>query len=210
MRIPIASLLLSLGLLGGCESTRFEAPPVAQSTGDEALFGRWLSVGDRPDEMGEVELRIEPHGWGERDAESGIDTFNFATLLTFVENKKEGTVTGEATRLGYGHDGDRHYLWVDANWAEVRMGEKPRANKGDVFVFRYRVRGDRLEVWQVDTNAIAHRVIDNQLKGDVHQADDELHVRLKAPVDPKALRARGFWDEDVLLFERAPVDAKDD
>jgi hypothetical protein len=190
MMLRITACLLALGLLAGCESTRFEAPPVAERTCDAALAGTWLSTGDDPGDEGEVELRI------------GADC-----RLDFIEHGKDGTKTGEPTPLHVGRDADRTYLWVDANWAEVRMGEKARADAGDVFVLRYRARGDRLELWQVDTKAAAHRVIDNELKGDVHQADDELHVRLKQPVDPKALRARGFWDEDVLRFRRVPAEA---
>ena len=204
----LAFALLAMLVLTGCESTRFEAPPV-KATYDKAILGRWLSVGDTPGERGEVELRIT-HRRGAHDGAPEGGGFEVWDELVFVENKKEGTTKGEPTDLHVGRDGDRRYLWVDANWAEVRMGETPRADKGDVFVFRYRIDGDRLELWQPDTQAIAHRVIDNKLKGDVHQANDELHVRLKAPVAPEALRMRYFWDEDVLRFERAPTDAKDD
>lgn len=207
MRLRLATLLLSLGFLAACESTRFEAPPVPASRNDEALFGRWIAVGD-PDSSPGIELRIEPRSRDRQEAESIIESSNPEVFLTFVEHKNEGPVAGEPTPLRVGRDRSRTYLWVDANWAEARMGQVPRADKGDVFVFRYRVRGDVLEIWQASTKTAAHRVIDGVLKGEVHQADNELHVRLKGPVPPQALRKRGFWNKSVQTFWRFPADAK--
>jgi hypothetical protein len=190
MKPYLTACVLASFLLAGCESTRFEAAPVAEQPCDPTLAGHWWSLDKKLKQDGEVELDIGPN-----------------CRLKFIEHDQHTSASwGEATSLHVGRDAGRTYLWVDANWAEVRMGEEPRAEKGDVFVLRYRARGDLLELWQVDTKAIAHRVIDNEIKGDVHQADDELHVRLKKPVDPEALRARGFWDKDVLRFRRAPAE----
>lgn len=208
MKPLIATGLLLLAMLAGCESTSFEAPPVP-ATYDDAILGRWLSVGDGRGERGEVELRIVHRTGAHADSPEG-GGFEDWDELVFVEHGKEGTKTGEPTDLHVGRDGDRRYLWVDARWAETRMGQAPQATKGDVFVFRYRIDGDHLELWQPDHQAIAHRVIDNKLKGDVHDADDELHVRLMAPVPKEALRMRYFWDKDVLRFDRAAMETKDE
>jgi hypothetical protein len=201
-------VLLAMLMLAGCESTRFESPPV-KATYDDEILGRWVSIGDTPGERGEVELRITHRAGAHEDSPEG-GGFEVWDELVFVENKKEGTTKGKPTDLNVGRDGDRRYAWVDARWAEERMGQPPRADKGDVLLYRYRIDGDRLDIWQPDTQAIAHRVIDNKLKGDVVQANDELHVRLKAPVQKEALRMRYFWSEDVLHFERAPVAADDE
>ena len=200
--------LTTLILLAGCETTRFESSPFA-ATSDDALHGRWLSVGERPGELGEVELQVARRYGAHADSPEG-GGFEVWDELVFIEHKKEGAQSGKPTDLNVGRDGDRRYLWVDAQWAEERMGEHPRPDKGDVFLFRYRIEGDRLEVWRANTRAFAHKVIDNEFKGEIQRSDDELHVRLKSPVDPKLLRNTRLWDREVLEFERARAEPKND
>jgi hypothetical protein len=200
MKRAMLAIVAALAL-AGCESTRFEAPPVAEQSCDGALTGHWLSVGDSSGETGEMEMRI--------DAACRMQMTDHkppnpnALLPVDKPQPPPPSRVWETTVLHVGHDGDRRYFWVDAAWANRVMELPPAGSPGDVYLLRYRVRGDRLVMQMPDTKAIAHRVIDNRLKGDVHQESDSLHVRLKAPVDPKALRARAFWDEDAFEFVRA-------
>jgi hypothetical protein len=199
MNLRIAALLLSLGGLAGCETVVFEAPPVAVQACDPALVGNWLSVDKDPKDAGEVELRIATD----------------CTLL-FVEHEKDGTREGAPTPLHVGRDGRIAYAWVDAGWAEFRMRAKdapphdpaepyPFA-EGDIVLMQYRVSGRRLELRQADAKLFAHRIIDGKIKGTVKRGDDDLAVRVTAPVDPRQLRDAKLFRSGDMRFERAAAD----
>ena len=188
--------LLLLALAGtGCETVVFQAPPVAAQPCDAALVGTWLSVGDKKEDHGEVELRIAAD----------------CTLL-FVEHEKSGVRDGEPTTLHVGRDGRLAYAWVDARWAEQRLQSPPKPGDaaapssfaaGDIVLMRYRVAGRKLEMSDADARQFAHRVIDGAIKGTVTR-DEEGHlaVRISAPVDPKALRDAALFPRGQMRFER--------
>jgi hypothetical protein len=195
----LAVLMLAAALLAGCETVVFEAPPVAAQPCDPALVGTWLSVGDKPADTGEVELRIDAQ----------------CTLL-FVEHEKSGTRDGAPTTLHVGRDGRTAYAWVDARWAETRMDGKSGDAKdaaasaflaGDIVLMQYRVSGRRLELRNASPKQFAHRIIDGELKGEVkHDQDGDLAVRVTAPVDPRQLRDAKLFPRGEMRFERAPAD----
>jgi hypothetical protein len=194
----IAALLLAAAWLGGCETVVFEKPPVAAQACDPALVGTWLSVGDKPGDTGEVELRIDA-----------------ACKLLFVEHEKSGTREGDPTPLHVGRDGRIAYAWVDARWVEKRMENHPDRVKGeresafaagDIVLLQYKVSGRRLEFRNADPKAFAHRIIDEKLKGVVLAEDGEMAVRVTAPIDPKALRDAGLFPRGEMRFVRAPAD----
>ena len=187
-----------LALLCGCESVVFEAPPVAAQACDPALVGNWLSVGDKPGDRGEVELRIAAD-----------------CSLLFVEHRKDGVRTDAPTPLHVGRDGRIAYAWVDARWAEKRMQDPPspaageRSSEfaaGDIVLMRYEVSARRLQVRQADARAFAHRVVDEKIKGTVQAKDSDLAVRVTAPVDPRRIRDGKLFLREQMRFERAPAD----
>jgi hypothetical protein len=186
-------MLLALACTG-CETVVFQAPPVAATACDPGLVGTWMSVGDKPENRGEVELRISAD----------------CTLL-FVEHEKDGTREGEPTTLHVGRDGHIAYAWVDARWAEQRLGSRPKPGEpaapsqyaaGDIVLMRYRTSGLKLELRDADAKQFAHRVIDGKIKGTVAR-DDEGHlaVRISAPADPKALRDAKLFPRGAMRFE---------
>jgi hypothetical protein len=196
-------MVLAAVLCTGCETVVFEASPVAAQECDPALVGNWLSIGDKPQDKGEVEIRITSD-----------------CKLLFVEHEKEVTREGDWTQLYVGRDGRIRYLWIDARWTEQRMAltdERAKANAeeakasefaaGDFVVFQYRVDAHRLEVNKPNPKAFAHRIIDEQIKGEVkHDADGDLAVRVTAPVDPRQLRDAKLFPRGDMRFERAPAD----
>lgn len=185
MKLALACLCL---LLSGCETTSFQAPPVAERACDPALVGTWDSIGDKHEENGEVELRIDDK----------------CTLL-FVEHEQDGTKEGTSTQLHVGNDRGAGYLWVDGGWVQSRFDMKTPAPAGDIFLVSYRIRNDRLTLQAPDDKAIAHRIIDGKIKGEVRRIDGNLANRLLAPVDPAVLRQAGFFDkEKAELRRRAP------
>jgi hypothetical protein len=203
MKTPWLVLPLAL-LCGGCETVVFEAPPVAAQACDPALVGDWLSVGDKHDEPGEVELRIAAD----------------CTLL-FVEHEKDGTREGAPTAVHVGRDGRIAYAWVDARWAEQRMAlsdaSKPadppgttpadlsRSAAGDVVLMQYRASADRLELRNADPKAFAHRVIDDAIHGEVARKGSDLAVRVTAPVEARALHDPRLFPRSDMRFTRAPA-----
>jgi hypothetical protein len=191
-------LLLIAAFCSGCETVVFQAPPVAAQPCDAALVGNWLSVGDKPGNAGEVELRI-----------AGDCT------LSFVEHEHGAPREGEPTALHVGRDGAIAYAWVDARWAEKRMDTSTKAAgqaaepsgfaAGDIVLMRYRVSGHRLELRNADPKRFAHRIIDGAIPGTVARDDQgHLAVRVSAPVDPKQLRDATLFPRGEMRFTRAP------
>jgi hypothetical protein len=175
-----------------------DPPPVAPQACDPGLVGTWLSEGDAPGVLGEVELRIAAD----------------CTLL-FVEHEQGATREGAPTALHVGRDGRIAYAWMDARWAEQRMQLAPdgtKANRasdfaaGDIVLMQYRVSGSRLDLRQADPKQFAHRIIDDRLAGEVKQdGDGDLAVRVAAPVDPRALRDAQLFPRGEMRFQRAPA-----
>ena len=198
---PILPVLVLAALCGGCETVVFEAPPVAAQACDPQLVGNWLSVGDKPQNSGEVELRIAAD-----------------CKLLFVEHEHGAPRLGEPAYLRVGRDGRIAYAWVNARWAEKRMDSSSSAEPklpeepseflpGDLVLMRYRVTDRTLEFRNADPKLFAHRVIDEQIKGTVARNDQgRLAVRVSAPVDPKPLRDARLFPRGEMRFRRAPAD----
>ena len=183
MRLALACLCLCLT---ACETTSFQAPPVAEKSCDAGLVGTWLSVGDKHEEDGEVELRIDGK-----------------CSLLFLEHEKSGTKEGVATQLHVGSDRDINYLWVDSDWAQTRFDMKNPPPTNDIYLLRYRIRNDRLTLEAPDDRVVAHRIIDGKINGEVRRIDGNLNNRLLAPVDPAVLREAGFFDKEKAVLRRS-------
>lgn len=172
-------------LLAGCETTSFQAPPVAAGVCDANLVGVWDSIGDKHENDGEVELRIDDK-----------------CMLLFVEHEKAGTKEGTTTQLHVGSDGKAGYLWVDGAWVAKRFEMKEPPPAGDIYLVRYRIAHDRLTLQAPDDKAIAHRIIDGKFNGEVHRTDGSLSNRILAPTDPAILREPGFFDQEKAELRR--------
>ena len=194
---PWLPVLMLAALCGGCETVVFEAPPVAAQACDPALVGNWLSKGDQPADLGEVELRIDA-----------------ACKLLFVEHEQDGVREGEPTTLHVGRDGRIAYAWVDAQWTDRRMDSASDAKQedtkpsdfaaGDIVLMQYRVSGSKLELRQADPKLFAHRIIDGRIKGEVRRdAEGSMAVRVRAPVNAKALRDSRLFPRGEMRFVRA-------
>ena len=185
--MKLALLALSL-LLCGCESTSFQAPPVAETSCDPALVGVWLPGDGNKDGDEDAELRIDPQ-----------------CQIDFVDEKNGTRREGPPTKAHVGGDGDKHYLWVDAAWAVARFDLKQATPAGDLFVVRYRFKDGQLLLTMTDDRTIAHRIIDGKIRGEVHRIDGDLRNRLLAPIAPAVLREPGFFElNETLLRRRTP------
>ena len=181
-------LLLAIGLLAACQATTFEKPPLQAVACDPALAGLWASEGEDGDDDGEIQLTIDA-----------------ACRLEVTEHKPDGPKTGEATTVFLGRNGKHTYAWVDANWLMRRFDEDHRPPEGDVYVMRYRLKGDVIDLWSTDDPPIAHAIIDDQLEGEVLARDERLFNRLTGDQDPAVLDRKGFFDADAGRFKRVPT-----
>ena len=189
--MKILFIVASCLLLAACESTSFQAPPVAEIACDPALAGRWIAPESEEKNSDDVELRIDA-----------------ACRLLFIDHDNGVRNEGEPVQAHLGVDGDAHYLWVDAAWAAKRFDAKQPPPVGDLFVLRYLLTQDSLTLEMPDNRAVAHRIIDNKINGEVRRYDGVLANRLLAPIDAKALREPGFFTSEPARFQRAATEIK--
>ena len=191
------ALMASLLALAGCERTLFERSP-AEAGCDPALAGRWLS-----------------HDQDARDEGELVATIDAQCRLTTVEHKASGPRRSAPTTLRTGQAGGVRYLWLDAAWANTSFEVKTNSldREGDIYLFAYRLSGDRLDLAAPPHRSVAHRVLDKDVPGEVLKQDDELTVRITGERDAlrKMLRTyRIFRFDDALRFRRAPPGEADE
>lgn len=185
-----ATLALSLLTLVGCERTLFERSP-AEAGCDPALAGRWLSQDQNAKDEGEL-----------------VATIDAQCQLSTVEHKADGPRRSTPTTLRTGQADGVRYLWLDAAWANSSFEVERNAldREGDIYLFAYRLRGDRLDLAAPPHRSVAHRVLDKDVPGEVLKQDDSLTVRVTGERDAlrKTLRQyRIFRFDDALRFRRA-------
>jgi hypothetical protein len=190
MRFAVLPLLLLA--LAACQRTLFENPPVADAGCDPALVGEWRSEGDRRSEDGELVVFVGP-----------------ACDLVTLEHGNDGERRSQPTTLHTGRAGGVRYLWVDAAWANASFEvEANRIDRpGDVYLYAYALSRDVLRVATPPHRALAHRVIDKDIPGEVSMLGDELVVRVTgapASVRDTLSKHRVFRMDEALRFRRAP------
>lgn len=189
--VPVALALL----LGACQRTVFQNPPAAAEACDPALAGRWLSQGDTPKSHGELEVLV------------GADC-----SLRAVEHKPTGARRSEPTTLRNARVGGVRYLWLDAGWTHRSFEIDPNLldREGDVYLFAYSISRDHLRLANAPHRALAHRVLDKDIAGEVLMQENDLMVRVSGDVDAvrKVLgKHRLFRFDEALHFRRARGDS---
>ncbi len=167
---PLSGLLryLALGLLlltlAGCEETRFESP-----LGDniETCDTRWKG------------LWLNPKG-DDREAE-GLFVDAECRLLVITQPEKGGPLKPVHVPLNFVHAGGKDYVVVadDQLKGLVDLDPPPAVTPKPArsyFFARYRLRGDRLEIYYADTQRIAKLLIDDKLRGTLSKTPGTLHA----------------------------------
>ncbi|MEO8742567.1 MAG: hypothetical protein ABI365_05165 [Lysobacteraceae bacterium] len=187
--IPLMILLASLL---GCEATTFQKPPLAEASCDTQLVGDWLTVPDAgtSDAPGEGELQIDK-----------------TCQLIVIDHKQDKTHADQAnasdpTQLHVGHDGTHGYIWVDSAWAFGFARSDLKPPTGDVTVLRYGISGDDLSLSLTDDRAIAHHLIDGNLKGDVRKIDNTVLNRITGTLALGQLRDQIVFSDKPAHFVR--------
>ena len=89
--------------------------------------------------------------------------------LQVIEHENGGARRVEPTTLHTARVGGVRYLWIDAAWANrgFDVDATPLDQTGDIYLFAYTVRRDRLQLSSTPHRALAHRVLDKDIVGDV-------------------------------------------
>lgn len=181
-RLPLLSFLL---LLAACEGTTFERVPLAEEACDPSFAGRWASMAEDPADRGEVVLAISAD-----------------CRLEVEEHARSGVRTGEGTRVHLGRHGAHRYAWVDAGWVHRRFEEPDTPPAGDAYLLRFALEDGDLLLWSTDDRPIAHRIVDDEIDGEVIARDSRLFNRLTGAQDPSVLELPGFFDAEPARFRR--------
>ena len=92
---------------------------------------------------------------------------------------------------------------MDAAWAYRRAESKEQTIPGDVYVMRYHINGDKLELQTPDDKTIAHWIIDDDLRGETHKSDHGLFNRLTGTVTSQQLRRHDFFSDKLTRFQHS-------
>ncbi|MEO8461372.1 MAG: hypothetical protein ABI451_12650 [Dokdonella sp.] len=199
-RFHIAILAVLALSLGSCVETRFES-----QLGDniQTCDARWKGL------------------WIGSDADADDDGAIFvdAECRTFMldQTEKLGPLKQIPLPINFVHDGRDDYLVIADNNlkglvdlpAPYSIDPKPEKS---FFFARYRFRGDRLELSEVNSNRVAALVIDEKLDGTVAKSANELHVYVRG--DRQRMleivrRQHIFVDKPSTVLVRSKLDVAD-
>jgi hypothetical protein len=210
MKSPLRFVLLTavFAALAGCVETRFESP-----LGDniETCDTRWKGL------WGDPESKSEP---------SAIWVDDECRFVVLDQTEKGGPLKQLHVPMNYVHVDGKDYLVVaDKSLAglvelEPPHGIDPPPEKSFYFA-RYKVRGDRIEIEQVDSARVAKLVIDGTLDGTVDKTANDLHVYVRGNRARmlEIVRTQPIFDgkhttklvrrqQTLEEFERALIDAQ--
>lgn len=212
----ILLLVLTALLFSGCVETRFESPLGNDiKTCDVRIKGLW----------------VDPKNPLRPDSAAFVDEQCRVQIL--VQTEPATPLRQVHLPVNFVHLDKHDYLVIaDAELANVTdvppvFGVDPVPKRSFFFV-RYRLRGSRLELTQVNTAALAKLVIDGKLDGTVSSANHELHVFIRGdrermldivrqqPVfensEPLVVKRRNQdiadYERDVLAEQRREMGAK--
>ncbi len=200
---PLHLLLAILALASaGCVETRFESPIGDNiETCDAGWKGLWIGVDDRKDEA--------------KDATAFY--VNDECQFTVLDRpEKNGALKQIRVPVNYVHADRKDYIVVADTAIRGLVELKPLHGVTPVpdksfFFARYRLRGDRIELYPVDTARVAKLVVDGKLDGTIDKVGSELHVYVRGSRAQMldAVRTLAIFDEKnaiVLARSRQTID----
>ena len=159
-RVAVLGMLM---LLGGCVETRFESPLGDNiETCDEHWKGLW----------GDAKSTADP---------GAIYVDDDCRFIVLDQPERGGPLKQIHVPMNFVHaDGNDYLVVTDVAMKDLveltpPHGIDPPPEKSYFFA-RYRIRGDRVELNQVDTDRVAKLVIDGTLDGTVDKVGSDLHV----------------------------------
>ncbi|MGH8171843.1 MAG: hypothetical protein ACREPX_01770 [Rhodanobacteraceae bacterium] len=191
------ALLLAVLAGAGCVETRFESPIGDNiETCDVRWKGLWIGVDEeRPDH---------------RDETTAFYVNDECQFIVLDQPEKGGALKQVHVPLNYVHDGNKDYIVVADTAIKVLVSLKAPyavdpAPEKSFFFARYRLRGDRLELFQVDTERTAELVIDGKIGGTVSKTQNELHVYVSGTRAQMLdmVRAHPIFEEKAVKLRRS-------
>lgn len=168
LRAALLALLASVSL-GGCVETRFAAP-----LGDniETCDTRWKG------------LWIDTRESRDKQTAAGIYVDAGCEVAVLDQTEPGGPIKRLHVPVNFVHDGGNDYLVVsDAQLKGLVEIPPPYAispkPEKSFFFARYRLHGDTLELFDVDTPKVASLIAQDALRGTVSKTSSELHAYLE-------------------------------
>jgi len=164
LRILAAFLALASA---GCVETRFESPIGDNiETCDAGWKGLWIGVDDRKDQA--------------KDA-TAFYVNDECQFIVLDRPEKNGALKQIHVPVNYVHADRKDYIVVADTAIRGLVDLKPPHGvipvpEKSFFYARYRLRGDRIELYPVDSARVAKLVLDGRLEGTVDKVGTELHV----------------------------------
>jgi hypothetical protein len=199
-------LLLMFGVcvLAGCIETRFESPIGDNiETCDAGWKGLWIDTDeakrDRPEASG-----------------AAFYVNDACEFIVLDQPEPNGALKQIHVPVNYVHADGKSYLVVAdvaiKGLAEVKPphGVKPVPDKSFFFA-RYALRGDRLDIYQVDSARAAKLVIDGKLDGTVDKTQNELHVYVRGTRANMLdiVKTQPIFDEQPFSLKRSRQSLED-
>ena len=199
-------LFYALGFLAlaGCVETRFESPIGDNiETCDAGWKGLWVDTDEAK--------RERPEASG-----AAFYVNDACEFIVLDQPEPHGALKQIHVPVNYVHADRKDYIVV----ADVAIrglvdlkpphGVTPVPDKS-FFYARYRLRGDRIELYPVDTARVAKLVLDGKLDGTVEKVGSELHVYVRGSRSQMldAVRKLSIFDEKnaiVLARSRQTVE----
>ena len=151
----------------GCVETRFESPIGDNiETCDTGWKGLWVGIDDHNEEA--------------KDA-TAFYVNDECQFIVIDQPEKNGALKQIHVPVNYVHADRKDYIVVAdtaiRSLVELRPlhGVKPAPEKSFFFA-RYRLRGDRIDLFQVDSDKTAALVLEGKVGGTIDKSQNELHV----------------------------------
>lgn len=187
-----AIALLLLVSLSACQRSVFALPPAETQACDPALIGHWKSLDDQ--ESGDA-LAV---------------TVSADCGLSGEAKQGDRMQTLEPTRLGRAEWNEQGYLWLDATWVNRNFSIEtgPLDDGLGVYIYRYRVEGERLILDPPSTKALAAAIVAGEIDGDLLKQGEDWTARVRGnrANNRKALSLAMAKTEDALQLRRATAE----
>jgi hypothetical protein len=194
-RILAAFLALTLA---GCIETRFESPIGDNiETCDAGWKGLWVDAGGGSyDRTG--------------DGDAAFYVNDDCQFIVLDQPEKNGALKQIHVPVNYVHADGKDYVVIADTAVKGLVDVKPPhgvapAPEKSFFFARYRLRGERLELYQVDSERTAKLVIDGKLEGTVDKTRNELHVYVNGTRAQMLdiVRTQAIFEEKPLKLTRS-------
>jgi len=168
MNLLRTGLVIVLLALGGCVETRFESPPGDNLESCDARWkGLWIGDDEKP-----------------KDSNTAFSVDDGCRFMLIDQPEKGGPFKEIRIPVNFVHADGKDYVVVSdvALKGLVRIAPPyaiDPAPEKSFYITRYQVRGDAIDLYSVNDQRMAQKVIEGKLEGTVAKTSNELHVFIR-------------------------------